>query len=346
MSEKIVDKNTVELYDFYSSRMADPTKKYGSVLCVSLDNIDYVDALRANNTVTVVSEQYNIINDYTFVSERDLGDYLKNMKFDCIIMNPPYNRNLHLKILAEAIKHLTLTGEVVCLHPNFLDEKIFWDKTKSFNKYRKEFSSKLIDVTEINNIFKEIQINKCLIISHFSNKPTKTFDYDQYVNKLKISTIWKKTVKTIIDKKQCDLRTACLTNVPKLKYMLAFPGLHGTFATYKPGNISKGNWLEIVTKNYEQAVNTPPHQTNKYYHEQVISFNTDEERRNFVNSTFTYFFKYWISQVKTMNAANYLKYLPFMSDYTQPWDDARFYKFFNITEEEQKIIEETMEKYK
>ena len=29
-----------------------------------------------------------------------------DMKFDCIIMNPPYVRNLHLKILAEAIKHL------------------------------------------------------------------------------------------------------------------------------------------------------------------------------------------------------------------------------------------------
>ena len=28
------------------------------------------------------------------------------MKFDCIIQNPPFNRNLHLKILAEAIKHL------------------------------------------------------------------------------------------------------------------------------------------------------------------------------------------------------------------------------------------------
>ena len=28
------------------------------------------------------------------------------MKFDCIIMNPPYQRNLHLKILAEAITHL------------------------------------------------------------------------------------------------------------------------------------------------------------------------------------------------------------------------------------------------
>ena len=33
-----------------------------------------------------------------------------------------------------------------------------------------------------------------------------------------------------------------------------------------------------------------------------------------------------------------------MSDYSKPWDDARFYKFFNITSEEQKAIEETMAK--
>ena len=35
-----------------------------------------------------------------------------------------------------------------------------------------------------------------------------------------------------------------------------------------------------------------------------------------------------------------------MSDYSQPWTDERFYKFFEITPEEQKIIESTMEKYK
>ena len=39
------------------------------------------------------------------------------MKFDCIIMNPPFKRNLHLKILAEAIKHLNDDGTCVNLSP-------------------------------------------------------------------------------------------------------------------------------------------------------------------------------------------------------------------------------------
>ena len=40
------------------------------------------------------------------------------MKFDCIIMNPPYKRNLHLKILAEAITHLKdETSKCVNLSP-------------------------------------------------------------------------------------------------------------------------------------------------------------------------------------------------------------------------------------
>ena len=38
--------------------------------------------------------------------------------------------------------------------------------------------------------------------------------------------------------------------------------------------------------------------------------------------------------------------IPWMEDYTKPWDNIRFYKYFNITPEEQKVIEETMEKYK
>ena len=36
------------------------------------------------------------------------------MKFDCIIMNPPYCRNLHLKILNEAICY---SDDIVNLSP-------------------------------------------------------------------------------------------------------------------------------------------------------------------------------------------------------------------------------------
>ena len=52
------------------------------------------------------------------------GDTLKKetweklgMKFDKIIMNPPYDRNLHLKILEECLKHIKNDGEIINLSP-------------------------------------------------------------------------------------------------------------------------------------------------------------------------------------------------------------------------------------
>ena len=32
-------------------------------------------------------------------------------------------------------------------------------------------------------------------------------------------------------------------------------------------------------------------------------------------------------------------HLPYMKDYSKPWTDERFYKFFDITDEEKEIIE-------
>ena len=40
-----------------------------------------------------------------------------DMKFDRIIMNPPYDGNLHLKFLKEALNHLTEDGKVVNISP-------------------------------------------------------------------------------------------------------------------------------------------------------------------------------------------------------------------------------------
>ena len=76
-----------------------------------------------------------------------------------------------------------------------------------------------------------------------------------------------------------------------------------------------------------------------------IKFNTEIEAQNFYNSWKTTFCK-WISKRFLFDQNIQLSFLPWMSDYSQPWTDERFYKFFNITLDEQKIIEETMEKYK
>ena len=40
-----------------------------------------------------------------------------------------------------------------------------------------------------------------------------------------------------------------------------------------------------------------------------------------------------------------IAHLPFMGDYTQSYDDEYFYEYFNITDNERKIIEDFIKKY-
>lgn len=41
--------------------------------------------------------------------EIDFAEWLRRMKFDCIVMNPPYDGSLHLKILKAVIPHAKKT---------------------------------------------------------------------------------------------------------------------------------------------------------------------------------------------------------------------------------------------
>ena len=94
------------------------------------------------------------------------------MKFDCIIMNPPYQRNLHLKILTEAIKHLNDEKSVcVNLSPVFM-------RKNELNQLRsiKEFLFKRIisqteqSASEMNKVF-GICGTADLAVTVFSKEP-------------------------------------------------------------------------------------------------------------------------------------------------------------------------------
>jgi hypothetical protein len=68
-----------------------------------------------------------------------------------------------------------------------------------------------------------------------------------------------------------------------------------------------------------------------------ISFPSLEEGLNFERSTQTNFFRYVFNKMKTGKSIPNA-YLPFMEDYKKPWTDERFYKFFNISKNEQQQI--------
>ena len=99
-----------------------------------------------------------------FIVEKELGSHVniiygEEMHFDKIIMNPPYDGSLHLKILSEAIKHGT---EVVNLSPiRWLQDPLAEYKQgsdwKKFKNIRKKLNA--LDVVSKSDVFNLFNIS-------------------------------------------------------------------------------------------------------------------------------------------------------------------------------------------
>lgn len=244
-----------------------------------------------------------------------------DMKFDCIIMNPPYQRNLHLKILAEAIKHLKDDGICVNLSPiprltsirNLYDEKTITRNAKT------EQYAYLKDVEQIRN---GIEIFNAGIQQHLGIQVYSTnkhlIDIEQYVE----SDLPKDLVKKIMYK--C-MKYSLLNVEQHGDFELPISGIHG--------HIGSKDFLNIMALTYECQLSSVGHVK--------VKFLTENDRHAFYN--------FWMSSLGRLLASLWKvdthvehRYIPYV------WfkDVNEFAKWFDLTPAEQKIIEETMEKYK
>ena len=95
------------------------------------------------------------------------------MKFDHIIMNPPYCRNLHLKILNEAIHH---SDDIVNLSPiRWLQDPLAEYKRnsdfKKFTEIRERIESiDVIQMVEATRLFNSAAFSMDLGIYHVTKK--------------------------------------------------------------------------------------------------------------------------------------------------------------------------------
>ena len=90
------------------------------------------------------------------------------------------------------------------------------------------------------------------------------------------------------------------------------------------------------------------------YGTKKIQFNEEIEVENFFNSLLTSLFRYYAIKTKK-NQRQPWQFVPWMGDCVNPrtglkgylseWTDEDFCKYFGITEEEKKTIEETVEKH-
>ena len=123
-----------------------------------------------------------------YLREFDFKD--TDMKFDCIIMNPPYVRNLHLKILAEAIKHLK-DEKSVCVNLSpvrwLQDPLAKYKKTSDLKRFEESVAKHLTDVNvlfpkEMTNTFNAAFNTDIGIYCAKANKLDTCFDYEHLAN--------------------------------------------------------------------------------------------------------------------------------------------------------------------
>lgn len=331
-----------------------PTRMSGNVLLLSIGNLDCLDKLMSLNKdakYTVV-ENSRIIKclsklfDSEFDIEGkendglDLYNIIKDldMKFDCIIMNPPYdgNKNLYGKITLEAKKHAT---DVVCLSPylNYLENS----QKKDNHRVTAKLMPFLKSYELVPSTF-DASFDKALCIFHFSDSTTGNVDInDIYWNSFNDPQL----TKSIISKyssysNHCYDKIISKRDFDNYEYKVAFSGIRGHRYNGNPS----WDWTTLLDedkmKNFKKTAND---KEDMY----AFPFNTEKECKNFVKYVNSDIFEYMILvQKNSMNTDKWLfKKIPYLPTYTKEWSEEDIAKEFSLTKEELDYIHDEMKDF-
>ena len=289
------------------------------------------------------------------------------MKFDCIIQNPPYKRGLHLKILAEAIKHLNDEKSVcVNLSPvRWLQDPLAKYKKHCDLKRFEESVAKHIESLEYS--FKEVNdklfnIDFGTLGIYVCSKNAKC-DYTKFT-----------TQNEILDKVVNEMNK---NNIPSIDTKIVYDDMSGiccltsllVFGVRDRELRLMNGWLTQSTDIlfYTDRKNDKSGETYFDYRKRVawgnlkpkaentnIKFTSACERQNFYNVWRTKFLRY-LYDVTVVDVHVHPEVLPWLGDainprtgkkgYESEWTDDDFVRYFNITPDEFNIIKKTMEKY-
>ena len=258
----------------------------------------------------------------TEINKHAWKDFIKELvsmpKFDIAIMNPPYDGNLHLKILEKVIP---VADKVVNISP----ANQFFAAKRLLKEYPLIQKSKVLknNIVNIELIAPEIASNMFaaafagpLMILTYDVNCKQSLNYMDYnVIPCNLRSVFDKTIRACNDKVLPNLYDEIVKNTNK-KFILPCPEVHG--------HQGKADWAEITSSKYERALKA------KQRWNWHLSFDTEEERKNCYDAWHTRFHQFIHSLIKADNF-NYYGSLPWLSDYTQPWDDKRFCAYFGIT---------------
>lgn len=284
-----------------------------------------------------LGESHKQITIFTYSiehAEDDINKILEKfneakMKFNVAILNPPYDRNLHLKILEKVI---LLADKVVNISPIrwLQDPLVNFKKSTDYKMFENSISKKIesLDIipvdtaTDIFNAKMPSDMGIYLCKNDINNNL-----YKQLVNPIIIKVLnqinnwpifetnkkdgWRVRIPTVVDTvggNYCKTKKN-LSSIGKVLYFL-------------DGKKDSKYWFEFYNKN--QFTKTTPEITNS------IKFDDEITAKNFCESYNTKFVQYYTHYVK-VDVHVYPETILWVKDYTQPWDDKRFCEYFGIT---------------
>ena len=248
-------------------------------------------------------------------------------KFDVAIMNPPYDGNLHLEILEKAIP---IADKIINISPigYALDWPLFYNLKSTPNFKLKQYILKHISSFEILNAE---YVNKVFNIKSFEKLAITTYDGEEHDIGMKLYLTDKRKSKSVFEKVILPIANGVYDN---LAAHIQISTIHG--------NPGKNDEFDVVTPQYKLVKHLKPKNM------------PESDFINWHNSCKTKFMKY-CNLLTRQGQHLYPSLIPYMGDYSNPWDDKRFCEYFCITGyidddhaepcSEWEIILNTMNKY-
>ena len=331
LGEQPKDKRIIVIRDFFTAMHA------------AIDNAvtfvtDDKEAYELFNKNVVSNDEFG--NDDTVllvdteINKNAWKDFIKEIvsmpKFDVAIMNPPYDKNLHLKIL-EAV--IPIADKVVNISPvRWLQDPLAkYKKNSDYNKFEESISKKIesLDLIDSNtaSVLFSAAFNMNLGIYTVG---TGGYDYKKCEN-----NIIDRILATMPDNMSNHLQMSIPNNWSLVMSMMV-GGSGGRLATCSSWNSEYDKYVYHDNKNnngqtYEEYRRSKCWGNVKPRAEAChFEFATEDELRNFYNALQSKFFRY-IFTVSLVDVNVHPEFYPYMQDYTQPWDDKRFCAYFGIT---------------
>ena len=330
MIAKSVKPNDKILVLFNLEFVKDLYKNKGEVIFISDDKIRNEIVERAFKVKTFLVEN----NNYK--------EILKDMKFDLIISNPPYNKNLDLKILKDVYE----LGERICfVHPVawLYDNKL---KDSSYTKTRELLKSDLVDITILrSDLYFDILVNN-LAITYFNklNQNEKIYiENDITNNKYNVNSIYDidrncnfEEYKTFKQKilSYCKAENM-LTKVIRTDNVKSWNRPNQPFEIGLP--LIRGGDFNTMRQffTFIQEVEEDRHIGESTEYKLKYFFDTKEEAINFKEYLKSKITRACLSIFKAnISLHGGLGSVPYLPTYTHPWSDEEIAKELGLTKEE------------